>query len=642
MSLAGDKPVPLPRSSASLSTRSPATAGPQAAAAPPVPKPRSPARTTAAKMKCRYDRKAIDRTFNIGDHVLALLPVTGSALQTRFCGPYKITEKLSSTNYVLATPDRRRKFRKTHVNMLKPYVTRSTDVNVTTPSPPLPPSHSFVPLATASVSEYAPETDNLHLGRNCLPCARLSNTQALQSITGKLSDLPLAAQSDLKSLIDRFPSLFLDIPSQTSVLQHDIDVNGHPPIKQHPYRVSPHKRALLQQETEYLLENGFAVPSNSPWCSPCLLVPKPDTTYRFCTEVNAITVPDSFPLPRMEDCVDCVGSAKFVTKLDLLKGYWQVPLTSRASDISAFATPDTFLQYTVMAFGLRNAPATFQRLMTIVLGDVPNCDAYLDDIVVYSDTWEHHMQLLETVFTRLRDASLVLNLEKCEFGKGVVTYLGKVVGNGMVRPLDAKVQAISSFPTPQTPRELKRFLGMAGYYRCFCKNFSDLVLPLTNLLCKNRPFVWSPACQSAFESVKALLSSSPVLATPDFDKPFKLEVDASGTGAGAVLLHEDNFGIDHPLCYFSRKFVKHQLAYSTIEKEALARLLALQHFKVYLDGSPTPLVIYTDHNPLVFLQRMSNSNHRLMRWSLILQGFNFTIIHKKGTDNIIADTLSRC
>ncbi|KAL7852048.1 hypothetical protein SRHO_G00178330 [Serrasalmus rhombeus] len=256
--------------------------------------------------------------------------------------------------------------------------------------------------------------------------------------------------------------------------QHNIDVNGHPPIRQHPYHVSPRKRSLLQQETEYLLENGFAVPINSPWCSPCLLVPKPDTTYRFCTDyrkVNAITVPDSFPLPRMEDCVDRVGSAKFVTKLDLLKGYWQVPLTSRASDISAFATPDTFLQYTVMAFSLQNAPATFQRLMITVLGDVPNCDAYLDDIVVYLDTWEHHMQLQEIVFTRLRDASLVLNLEKCEFGKGVVTYLSRVVGNGMVQPLDAKVQAISSFSTPQTQRELKRFLGMTGYYRCFCKNF---------------------------------------------------------------------------------------------------------------------------------------------------------------------------
>ncbi|KAL6484120.1 hypothetical protein MHYP_G00061650 [Metynnis hypsauchen] len=204
-------------------------------------------------------------------------------LQMCFCGPYEITEKLS-TNYVLATPDRRRNFRTTRVNMLKPYVARSTEVNVTTPHPPLPPSHSSVPLAAASVSEYAPETDNVHLGRNRLPCARLPNSHALQCITGKLSDLPLAAQSDLKSLFDRLS----DIPSQTSVPQHDIDVNGHPSIRQHLYRVSPHKRSLLQQEAEYLLENGFAVPSNSPWCSPCLLVLKPDTTYRFCTDYRKL------------------------------------------------------------------------------------------------------------------------------------------------------------------------------------------------------------------------------------------------------------------------------------------------------------------------------------------------------------------
>lgn len=142
--------------------------------------------------------------------------------------------------------------------------------------------------------------------------------------------------------------------------------------------------------------------------------------------------PDSFALPRMEDCVDCVGTERFTTKLDLLKGYWQVPLTSRASEISAFTTPDNFLQYTVMAFGLRNAPATFQRLMNRVLGDVPNCAAYLDDVLVYTDTWERHLELLELVFTRLSEASLVLNLDKCEFGKGIVSYLGKLVGGGMV------------------------------------------------------------------------------------------------------------------------------------------------------------------------------------------------------------------
>ncbi len=146
----------------------------------------------------------------------------------------------------------------------------------------------------------------------------------------------------------------------------------------------------MKKEVTYLLENGLAKPSSSSWSSPCLLTPKSDGTPRFCTDfrkVNAVTVPDSFPLPRMEDCIDSIGSAVFITKLDLLKGYWQVPLTDKASDISAFVTPDHFLQYTVMAFGMKNAPATFQRLMNIVLGDVPQCNVYLDDIVVYSNDW---------------------------------------------------------------------------------------------------------------------------------------------------------------------------------------------------------------------------------------------------------------
>ncbi|KAL6480112.1 hypothetical protein MHYP_G00111450 [Metynnis hypsauchen] len=560
--------------------------------------------------------------------------------KTRFSGPYEVQQKLSPTNYVLTTPNRRRKSRICHINMLKPYVDRLADMSATA-SAQLP-----VPLPVASVSlEYTPEQDDLHLGRNCVPSARLANSEALQHLSEKLSYLPLAAQSDLRSLIARFPSLFVDVPMCTSVLEHDIDVQGHPPIKQHPYRVNPHKRSLLIKETDYMLKNNLAIRSSSSWCSPCLLVPKPDGTYRFCTDyrkVNAVTVPDSFPLPRMEDCVDHVGSAKFVSKLDLLKGYWQVHLTARAAEISAFATPDNFLQYTVMAFGLRNAPATFQRLMNLVLKGVSNCEAYLDDLVVYSDTWEKHMQILEIVFSRLHDASLVLNLEKCDFGKSTISYLGKLVGHGQVCPLDAKVLAINAFPPPRSKRELKRFLGMAGYYRCFCRNFSDVVLPLTSLLCNNVPFLWSSACQSAFESVKSLLCSSPVLAAPNFARAFKLEVDASCTGAGAVLLQEDSRGIDHPVCYFSKKFAKHQLAYSTIEKEALALLLALQHFEVYLGSSSDPVFVFTDHNPLTFLHRMSNSNQRLMRWSLIVQGFNLTIRHKKGSENIVADTLSRC
>ncbi len=183
------------------------------------------------------------------------------------------------------------------------------------------------------------------------------------------------------------------------------------------------------------------------------------------------------------------GSARYVTKLDLLKGYWQVPLTKRASEISAFVTPDSFLQYTVLAFGMRNAPATFQRMMHQVRSGVSDCEVYLDDIVIHSDDWVQHLGTLREVCRRLETASLTLNLVKCEFAKGTITYLGKQVGQGLVKPIDAKIAAILQYPVPSNKRELRRFLGMSGYYRAFCPNFSTLVCPLTDLLSIKREFV---------------------------------------------------------------------------------------------------------------------------------------------------------
>ncbi|KAI3357900.1 hypothetical protein L3Q82_016288, partial [Scortum barcoo] len=203
-------------------------------------------------------------------------------------------------------------------------------------------------------------------------------------------------------------------------------------------------------------------------------------------------------------------------------------------------------KYTVMPFGMCNAPATFQRLVNKVLGGVENCKAYLDDIVVYSDDWISHVTTLREVFTRLSNASLTLNLAKCEFGKGTVFYLGQQVGQGQVCPVDIKITAIATFPVPTTRRELRRFLGMVGYYRRYCKNFSSVAAPLTALTSPLKPFTWNDECQQAFECLKGMLSCNPVLSAPDFSVPFKLEVDASAVGAGAVLLQEDTQGIDHP------------------------------------------------------------------------------------------------
>ena len=220
--------------------------------------------------------------------------------------------------------------------------------------------------------------------------------------------------------------------------------------------------------------------------------------------------------------------------------------------------------------------------------------------------------------------------------------LGHIVGQGQVRPLDAKIQTIVKYPIPTSRKELARFLGMAGYYRNFCLNFSEIAAPLTNLLNKKVKFVWTDDCQLAFDKVKLLLQKSPVLKSPDYEKPFKLIIDSSDVGTGSVLVQEASDGLDHPVSYFSKKFLKYQKNYSVVEKETLGLVLALEHFDVYLGSTPFKIKVYTDHNPLTFLKTMKNKNQRLVRWSLALQEYNLEIQHIPGSENVVADALSRC
>ena len=324
------------------------------------------------------------------------------------------------------------------------------------------------------------------------------------------------------------------------------------------------------------------------------------------------------------------------------KGYWQVPLTQRAREISAFVTPSGLYQYKFMPFGMKNAPATFQRMVNKLVRDIDGCEGYIDDVVIYSDNWSDHIRQIKRFFQIMRDTKLTINLMKSEFGKATVKYLGHTVGQGQVRPLDAKIQTIAKFPFPTSRKELARFLGMAGYYRNFCLNFSEIAAPLTNLLSKKVKFVWTDDCQLAFDKVKLLLQKSPVLKSIDYEKPFKLIIDSSDVGTGSVLVQEASDGLDHPVSYFSKKFLKYQKNYSVVEKETLGLVLALEHFDVYLGSTPFTIKVYTNHNPLTFLKTMQNKNQRLVRWSLALQEYNLEIQHIPGSENVVADALSRC
>ena len=426
---------------------------------------RSNLKTSQGKMKARYDNHVIDRKFKPGDKVLALLPIPGRPLQARYFEPYTIDKKTSYLNYIINTPGRRKNKQMCHVNMLKEYFDRDSCI-----SKPI------------TVVNTVPQESNVFEAE--VNSDFIDKSDILRNLDNKLSHLEPSQQEELKQLIHEYEHLFPDIPTRTDKIYHDVIVEDSKPIKQHPYRMNPLKQKYLQDEVKYLLENDFIEPSQSNYSSPCILVPKSNGTYRMCTDyrkVNSVTKTYSFPIPRIDDCIDKVGNSKYVTKFDLLKGFWKVPLTDRAKEVSAFATPNGLYQYKVMPFGMKNSPATFQRLVNNVICGLDGCGAYIDDVIIYSDSTSDHLQRIRKFFDRLSEAKLTVNLAKTEFCPASVKFLGHLVGQGQVKPLEAKVNAISEFPVPKCKRQLMRFLGITGYYRKFCKNFSGIAEPLTKL-----------------------------------------------------------------------------------------------------------------------------------------------------------------
>ena len=286
-------------------------------------------------IKTKYDVDAVERNFKSGQKALALLPVPGNPLNSRFFGRYVIEKKLSDLNYVVVSPDRRKQTQLCHIKKLKRHVERNSD-------PVLQP---VIVIVVVSEPKKALVSELSSNSFGPTDTTRLTNTDVLRNLDSKLSHLSQSQRQDLKRLLLEIEHLFPDVPTRTDQIYHDVDVGNADPIKQHPYRLNPSRQKYLKEEIKYLLENNLIEPSNSSWSSPCILVPKPDGSYRMCTDyrkVNSVTKTDTFPILRMDDCIDKLGKAKYVTKFDLLKGFWRVPLTDRAKEISAFVTPDGY------------------------------------------------------------------------------------------------------------------------------------------------------------------------------------------------------------------------------------------------------------------------------------------------------------
>ena len=450
----------------------------------------------------------------------------------------------------------------------------------------------------------------------------------------------------IEDLLWEFHDTFANGPDdvgRTDVVTHSIDTGSATPVKQAARRIPHAMRSIVDAQIEQMVENGIVQPSSSPWASPIVIVRKKDGTYRFCVDyrrLNAVTVKDSFPLPRIDETFDALSGAIYFSTLDLASAYWQVGVAVADVPKTAFVTSRGLFEFTAMPFGLTNAPATFQRLMERVLRGLTfeHCLVYLDDILVFSRSIDDHVAGLRKVLERLREAGLKAKPSKCQFGRKTMDYLGHVVSTEGIAPQENKVKAVREFPVPKNPTVVRSFVNLAGYYRRFIPKFSSIAKPLFDLLRKGDEFTWTDECRAAMDSLKAKLTEAPILTFPRFQERFYVATDASNTGLGAVLFHK----IDRKesvVSYASRTLSEAEQKYSVVEKEALGLVWAVNHFRVYLLGRPFTLI--TDHCPLKWLKSFKDPTGRIARWLMILSEYQWDIEHRKGREHGNADGLSR-
>jgi len=443
----------------------------------------------------------------------------------------------------------------------------------------------------------------------------------------------------------RFQDVFSEeiIAGNCRMVEHKIEIENSGPIKQAPRRIPFHLRKDVDIEIEEMKRQGVIEESNSPWVSPAVIVKKKDGSIRFCVDfrrLNAITKKDSYPIPRIDDLLDRLAGNTWFSSLDLRSGYWQVRIRPEDREKTAFSIGKGLWQFTVMPFGLCNAPATFERLMEKVLQQLINkiCLVYLDDVIIFSEDFEGMMKRLEQVFSRLQFAKLKLNPKKCSFLRKEIKYLGFVISEKGVLTDEKKISSVRDWPVPRTKKQVRSFLGFCSYYRKFVKNFSLIAKPLFSLTENTCKFEWTELCGKAFEELKKRLISSPILSFPKEEGQFILDTDASNHGIGAVLSQVQE-GKEKVIAYYSKVFSKTERNYCVTRKELLAVVDATKFFHHYLYGRK--FVIRTDHISLKWLMTFRNLEGQLARWLEQIQQYDFEIVHRKGKLHSNADGLSR-
>lgn len=420
--------------------------------------------------------------------------------------------------------------------------------------------------------------------------------------------------------------------------------NDCPPIYRGPYPQSAATNDLIRKLVDEMQTSGIIRPSTSPWAFPVTIVRKKDGNPRFCVDyrkLNTNTIDEHTPIPNVEDLLHRVANKRIYTLLDLAWGYWQVPMDPHSIEKTAFVTSDAQYEFTVMPFGLKNAPSTFQRIVRQLIRPFidKGVENYLDDIIVFSDTVDEHRKTLEQVINALISVNLKLRREKCKFFTDQIEVLGHIVSHRQIRTNHELIRSVVDFPNPRNIKEVQRFNGLANYYRNFIRDFSSLSAPLYGLTRKNVPFIWTEEHETAFTELKTRLSSAPVLTAFDPKRKIRLLTDASIIGIGAILSQIDENGNERVIGYFSKKISNTESRYTAYELECYAIVKAVKRFHVFIDGQHFD--VYTDCRATNWLKNFKDTKTRLYRWSLTLSTYDYETHYRPGITNQAADALSR-
>jgi hypothetical protein len=473
---------------------------------------------------------------------------------------------------------------------------------------------------------------------------RVSAAELSAAVHAESGELTSARNATLSAYRDVFPAALPDGLPPSRGVDHRIElIPGSSPQSRPTIRLSATELAELKKQLTEFEAAGFIRPSKSPFGAPILFVKKKDGTMRMCVDyraLNRITVKNSYPLPRVDELFDRLQGARYFSKIDLRSGYHQIRIAPEDVPKTAFRTRYGHYEFLVLPFGLTNAPATFMHLMHQALRPLLDECAlvFLDDILIYSKTLEEHKQHVRRVLDALREQKLYAKESKCEFFKHEVEFLGHIVGREGVRMMEDKVEAVRAWPTPRSVRDVRAFLGTAGYYRKFIRDFSAIAAPLSELTKDSVKFEWTAPHEQAFCQLKAAIAQGPVLILPDPSLPFVVHTDASGFAVGAVLQQDQGKGLQ-PIAFLSKKMADAETRYPVHEQELLAIIQALTAWRHYLHGSK--FVVRTDHKSLQFFQTQPMLSGRQARWKDVLANFDFDIEYVEGKANVVADGLSR-